>query len=43
MLYLDPFPPHQPGAHYVFKIHKDYMYIFMLLTVLRDRESPYYS
>ena len=22
MLYLDPFPIHQPGTHYMFKIHK---------------------
>ena len=22
MLYLDPFPTHQPGTHYMFKIYK---------------------
>lgn len=40
MLYLDSFPPHQPGAHYVLKMHKDYMYISMLLRMLIDKENP---
>ena len=38
-LYLDP--PHQPGAHNVSKIQKEYLHIFMFLRVLRDRESPW--
>lgn len=43
MLYLDPTPPHQACAHYAFKIHKDYTYIFVIKSALKRGKVPNYN